>query len=76
MLQSALQSANEDDRLEAVQQISVFVSEAYGAEGMELGGALRDSGTVALIAKLVSGTSAEVRSHALLALGNLCSDSV
>lgn len=76
VLQSALQSANEDDRLEAVQQISVFVSEAYGAEGMELGGALRDSGTVALIAKLVSDTSAEVRSHALLALGNLCSDSV
>jgi hypothetical protein len=76
VLQASLQSSDVEDRMEAVQQISVFVSEAYGSEGMELGVALRDSGTVALLVKLVSDPSAEVRAHALLALGNLCSDSV
>ena len=76
ILQAALNSSDVDDRMEAVQQISAFVSEAYGPEGAELGMALRDSGTIELLAKLVSDPNMEVRAHALLALGNLCSDSV
>ena len=76
LLQASLGSNEEDVRIEAVTQISAFVSESYGEEGAELGMALRESGIVAQLAALVSDESAEVRAHTLLALGNLCSDSV
>lgn len=76
VLQEALQSDVEELRIDAVEQISAFVAEAYGAEGELLGMSLRESGTVKLLAKLVGDPSDEVRAHALLALGNLCSDSV
>ena len=76
LLQSSLASTDASVRIEAVRQISAFVSEAYGEEGAELGQALRESGMVGQLAELVSDASSEVRAHALLALGNLCSDSV
>ena len=72
LLQASLASHERDIRAEAARQISAFVSEAYGEEGAELGAALRESGIVAQLAKLVSDDGAEVRAHALLALGNLC----
>ena len=74
VLQEALQSDVEELRIDAVEQISAFVAEAYGAEGELLDA--DESGTVKLLAKLVGDPSDEVRAHALLALGNLCSDSV
>lgn len=76
LLQASLASSDAELRAEAAQQISAYVSEAYGEEGAELGHALRVSGIVEQLSGLVSDTSAEVRAHALLALGNLCSDSV
>ena len=76
LLQASLASTDSDVRQEAARQISAFVSEAYGEEGAELGAALREGGIVSQLAGLVGDESAEVRAHALLALGNLCSDSV
>ena len=76
LLQASLASTDADVRQEAARQISAFVSEAYGEEGAELGAALREGGIVSQLAGLVGDESAEVRAHALLALGNLCSDSV
>jgi hypothetical protein len=75
-LQEALLAQDVEMRLDAIHQISAFVSEAFGPEGADLGAALRESGTVNLIAGLLLDESTEVRAHALLALGNLCSDSV
>lgn len=76
MLQQSLAATDLEVRLEATRQVSEFVSESYGDEGAELSAALRENGVVAQLAKLVSDESAEVRAHVLLALGNLCSDSV
>ena len=73
LLQASLASADVEVRVEAAQQISAFVGESYGAEGAELGAALREMGVVAQLAALVSDESADVRTHALLAAPPRCS---
>ena len=60
----------------AAESIAAIVGEAFGEDGAALGKTLRESGIVAKLAHCVSFTTAEVRAHALLALGNLCSDAV
>jgi hypothetical protein len=75
-LAHTLATDNAEARVDAVEQLATVVSEAFGAEGAALGAALREAGIVAQLARLLSDATVEVRLHAILALGNLCSDSV
>ena len=76
-LQKALSSDDAEVRADAVEQLAMLVGDVFGAEGAALGQTLRDGGIVEALAKLVSDAQpAAVRANALLALGNLCSDSV
>lgn len=75
-LVQALDSDDLDVRLDAVEQIAEHIGEAFGAQGAALGSTLRDSGIVERLARLVGDPSQTIKCHALLALGNLCSDAV
>ena len=50
LLQQSLSSADVETRAEAARQISEFVAESYGEEGLRLGAALREAGVVAQLA--------------------------
>ena len=72
----ALGASSEDVRLDAASGIAEAVAGAYGADGAALGAALRELGGIAQLAVMLTEPSDAIKAQVLLALGNLCSNSV
>ena len=70
-----LRSEEEDDRIDALAELSEIINATYGEEdGSALGEAVRESRSVELLAWMTMDSNPLVLQQALLVLGNLCSD--
>eukprot|EP00967_Tisochrysis_lutea_P059154 scaffold75419_cov24-Tisochrysis_lutea.AAC.1 len=69
-------SSDEEERIDALEQLSDTVNSAYNEDGAAIGAVARQCGGVQLLADLILDRSLALQQEALVLLGNLCSDAV